>query len=136
MKLNLETIRSLLLYLESNLTVSEDEGFESIDYRQISSDTGISAPEVINTLFVLGEAHFITISADSGDDCFDELLVNRITYDGYQFLDAVRPKTIWQKLLKAGAIVGSYSLSVMNPVASQLLSAELLNAIGKLKDGV
>ncbi|MSS15568.1 DUF2513 domain-containing protein [Porcincola intestinalis] len=129
MKLNLETIRSLLLYLESNLTVSEDEGFESIDYRQISSDTGISAPEVINTLFVLDEAHFITISADSGDDSFNELLVNRITYDGYQFLETIRPEPVFKKIQRASSVVGSASIPALIETSVKIISSLLFQNV-------
>lgn len=96
MKLNLDTIRTLLLYLEKNLTVSED-GFEEIDYTQISEDTKTSIPETINTLVVLDEAGFIQTISNYGDDSIDELCVFRITYDGYQFLESVRPEPIFKK---------------------------------------
>lgn len=131
MKLNLNTIRTLLLYLEENLTVSED-GFEEIDYTQISEDTNIAIPETINTLKVLDEAGFIQTIGNYGDNSIDELSVFRITYDGYQFIDSIRPMPRWKKILKVIAIVGSSSLNVVSPIASQLLSSEISEAIGRL----
>lgn len=131
MKLNLDTIRTLLLYLEENLTVSED-GFEEIDYTQISEDTNIAIPETINTLKVLDEAGFIQTIGNYGDNSIDELSVFRITYDGYQFIDSIRPMPRWKKILKVIAIVGSSSLNVVSPIASQLLSSEISEAIGRL----
>ena len=131
MKLNLYTIRTLLLYLEENLTVSED-GFEEIDYTQISEDTNIAIPETINTLKVLDEAGFIQTIGNYGDNSIDELSVFRITYDGYQFIDSIRPMPRWKKILKVIAIVGSSSLNVVSPIASQLLSSEISEAIGRL----
>lgn len=124
MKLNLDTIRTLLLYLEENLTVSED-GFEEIDYTQISEDTKISIPETINTLKVLDEAGFIQTIGNYGDDSIDELCVFRITYDGYQFIDSIRPVPRWKKVLKILAIIGSSSLNLVSPIASQLIASEL-----------
>lgn len=131
MKLNLDTIRTLLLYLEENLTVSED-GFEEIDYTQISEDTNIAIPETINTLKVLDEAGFIQTIGNYGDNSIDELSVFRITYDGYQFIDSIRSMPRWKKILKVIAIVGSSSLNVVSPIASQLLSSEISEAIGRL----
>ncbi|MST81164.1 DUF2513 domain-containing protein [Bilifractor porci] len=131
MKLNLDTIRTLLLYLEENLTVSED-GFDEIDYTQISEDTNIAIPETINTLKVLDEAGFIQTIGNYGDNSIDELSVFRITYDGYQFIDSIRPMPRWKKILKVIAIVGSSSLNVVSPIASQLLSSEISEAIGRL----
>lgn len=131
MKLNLDTIRTLLLYLEENLIVSEN-GFEEIDYTQISEDTNIAIPETINTLKVLDEAGFIQTIGNYGDNSIDELSVFRITYDGYQFIDSIRPMPRWKKILKVIAIVGSSSLNVVSPIASQLLSSEISEAIGRL----
>ncbi|MCI6637390.1 MAG: DUF2513 domain-containing protein [Lachnospiraceae bacterium] len=124
MKLNLDTIRTLLLYLEENLAVSEN-GFEEIDYTQISEDTKISIPETINTLKVLDEAGFIQTIGNYGDDSIDELCVFRITYDGYQFIDSIRPVPRWKKVLKILAIIGSSSLNLVSPIASQLIASEL-----------
>ena len=124
MKLNLDTIRTLLLYLEENLAVSEN-GFEGIDYTQISEDTKISIPETINTLKVLDEAGFIQTIGNYGDDSIDELCVFRITYDGYQFIDSIRPVPRWKKVLKILAIIGSSSLNLVSPIASQLIASEL-----------
>lgn len=131
MKLNLDTIRTLLLYLEENLIVSEN-GFEEIDYTQISEDTNIAIPETINTLKVLDEAGFIQTIGNYGDNSIDELSVFRITYDGYQFIDSIRPMPRWKKILKVIAIVGSSLLNVVSPIASQLLSSEISEAIGIL----
>lgn len=124
MKLNLDTIRTLLLYLEENLAVSENR-FEEIDYTQISEDTKISIPETINTLKVLDEAGFIQTIGNYGDDSIDELCVFRITYDGYQFIDSIRPVPRWKKVLKILAIIGSSSLNLVSPIASQLIASEL-----------
>lgn len=124
MKLNLDMIRTLLLYLEENLAVSEN-GFEEIDYTQISEDTKVSIPETINTLKVLDEAGFIQTIGNYGDDSIDELCVFRITYDGYQFIDSIRPVPRWKKVLKILAIIGSSSLNLVSPIASQLIASEL-----------
>ena len=129
MKLNLDTIRTLLLYLEENLTVSED-GFEEIDYTQISEDTKISISETINTLVVLDEAGFIQTNYGYGNDSFDELSVFRITYDGYQFLESVRPEPIFKKVLNFSKTIGMTNLPLIAKTCISLSEAAVRSKLG------
>lgn len=129
MKLNLDTIRTLLLYLEENLTVSED-GFEEIDYTQISEDTNIAIPETINTLVVLDEAGFIQTNYEYGNDSFDELSVSRITYDGYQFLESVRPEPIFKKVLNLSKTIGMTNLPLIAKTCISLSEAAVRSKLG------
>ncbi len=129
MKLNLNTIRTLLLYLEENLTVSED-GFEEIDYTQISEDTNIAIPETINTLVVLDEAGFIQTNYEYGNDSFDELSVSRITYDGYQFLESVRPEPIFKKVLNLSKTIGMTNLPLIAKTCISLSEAAVRSKLG------
>lgn len=129
MKLNLDTIRTLLLYLEKNLTVSED-GFEEIDYTQISEDTKTSIPETINTLVVLDEAGFIQTISNYGDDSIDELCVFRITYDGYQFLESVRPEPIFKKVLNLSKTIGMTNLPLIAKTCISLSEAAVRSKLG------
>lgn len=129
MKLNLDTIRTLLLYLEENLTVSED-GFEEINYTQISEDTKISISETINTLVVLDEAGFIQTNYGYGNDSFDELSVSRITYDGYQFLESVRPEPIFKKVLNLSKTIGMTNLPLIAKACISLSEAAVRSKLG------
>lgn len=129
MKLNLDTIRTLLLYLEENLTVSED-GFEEIDYTQISEDTKVSISETINTLVVLDEAGFIQTNYVYGNDSFDELSVSRITYDGYQFLESIRPEPIFKKVLNLSKTIGMTNLPLIAKTCISLSEAAVRSKLG------
>lgn len=129
MKLNLDTIRTLLLYLEENLIVSEN-GFEEIDYTQISEDTNIAIPETINTLVVLDEAGFIQTNYEYGNDSFDELSVSRITYDGYQFLESVRPEPIFKKVLNLSKTIGMTNLPLIAKTCISLSEAAVRSKLG------
>lgn len=129
MKLNLDTIRTLLLYLEEKLTVSED-GFEEINYTQISEDTQISISETINTLVVLDEAGFIQTNYEYGNDSFDELSVSRITYDGYQFLESVRPEPIFKKVLNLSKTIGMTNLPLIAKTCISLSEAAVRSKLG------
>ena len=53
---------------------------------------------------------------------FEDWYIARITNDGYTFLDCVRPKSVWQKLLSLLQSTGTISLDVIKPIASEILT--------------
>lgn len=129
MRLNIDHVRSILLYLEENLDVSEDEGFIEIGYRDISSATKISRSEVINTLFVLNDAGFILSGCDFSAG-IEELDVTRLTYDGYQFLETIRPETVFQKTKNIAGKIGSFSFKTITEIATPLISSMISAQLG------
>lgn len=81
--------------------------------------------EIANTLLVLHEGGFIEASYLYTGTCISELLVSRITYNGYQLIENIRPESVWNKLKAAGIKVGSLSLSALSQVAVSLITSGL-----------
>lgn len=130
MKFNLDCARDVLFLLEDKLTISSDLEiswlfFEDIKSNLIKYDPG----EIANTLFVLEEAGFIIAKAIFGGDCITQFFVSRITYDGYQFIESIRPEPVWHKVKNISSKIGSFSVDVISQIAvgtlTSLISAQL-----------
>ena len=120
MKLNPNCIRDILLYLEENLELSSKLEYILIDVHTIADALSYPLPEVVNTLVVLNEAGFLYVSTDYAGNKIIMCDVVRLTYKGYQFLETIRPKTIWEKVIGICTKFGSFSLDFIARVATQI----------------
>lgn len=127
MKLNPDCIRDILLFLEENLSLTPTLGFQEIDYRTLSESLSYSKAEVVNTIITLDEAGFIKTISDYSCEGLEELDIYRITYDGYQFIETIRPETVWKKVRHVGTNIGSMSIDVITKIASSVIT-ELVKA--------
>ena len=123
MTLNPNCIRDILLFLEKELSLSEQLEFEPVDYQFMAAELSYEAAEIINTLLVLEDADFIEVASDYSSEGIEEFVVYRITYNGYQFLETIRPKTVWQKTTSVCSSIGSFSFNLLTQVATSLLTA-------------
>lgn len=123
MKLNPDCMRDILFYLEEHLTISEDLEFERISMYDLTQHLNYSIQEIANTLIVLDEAGYIIAARDYGSDRITELNVCRITYDGYQFIETIRPEPVWKKVKSTGKHIGSFSIDVITQIATNVLTS-------------
>lgn len=128
MKLQINCIRDVLLWLEENLIISDDLEENFFDVRKISEALNYSNGEMANTLISLGEAGFILCHRSDAEDRINSLLVYRITYSGYQFLESIRPESVYQKTLSVCKNVGSFSLDFVSKIAVNILT-QLINGL-------
>lgn len=122
MKLNPDCIRAVLFYLEENLSISSDLEINEISIFDLDRNLEYSINELANTLLVLDDAGFIVTARDDGGNCINELDVYRITYDGYQFIETIRPEPAWKKVKSVCGKIGSFSANVIIQVASNVLT--------------
>lgn len=123
MKLNPDCIRDTLFYLEDHLTISSELQLEEISIYDLSNDLNYSIQELANTLIILHEAGFIETLINSGNNRITLLDVYRITYDGYQFIETIRPDPVWKKVTSASKHIGSFSIDVIIQIATAVLSS-------------
>lgn len=121
MKFNPDCMRDVLLYLEENLTFSPDLDVQFISIRNLNKNLPYTIQEIANMVLVLDDAEFIDASRFDAGDQICELLVSRITYSGYQLIESIRPKPVWEKVLSVGKKVGSFSINVISQISSGVL---------------
>lgn len=119
MKLNSDCVREVLLTCEEvpiNSHTPLETFFSQKRLEKYSSD------EIAYSMKKLVEAGFIdfkTVRVWGGPD-FDGIFLD-ITWNGHQFLDAIRSDTVWAKTKeKISSTVGSTSLQVMGTLASTI----------------
>ena len=122
MKFNLDCTRDTLFLLEEKLTISPDLEISSLNLEEIASGlSNYGIGEVANTLIALTEAGFLAADVIYSEDSIEDILVSRITYNGYQFIECIRPESVWKKLKSTGGKVGALTVNVATQIASSLL---------------
>lgn len=128
MKFNLDCARDILFLLEEKLNITPDLEIVSVDLEEITSALfTYEAGGIANTLIVLSEAGFIFSENIFGDEIVADILVARITYNGYQFLESIRPEPVWQNVKAVGSKVGSFSVNAISQIATNVITS-LINA--------
>lgn len=122
MKLNPECIRDIMFYLEENLTMNSDLEINEISVFDLPEKLNYSIEEIANTLLILDDANFIVCYRNNGDDAIVALDIYRITYTGYQFLESIRPDSVWKKVQTISGNIGSFSLNVISQIATSVLT--------------
>lgn len=130
MKLNHDCMRDCLLYLESienvRVGIIEDEleiSLEPIFIGQLFADIkNWTNQDIFYALFNLKQGKYIDTSEGHSDNAYDNFCVNYITFQGHEFLDAIRDDVRWCGIKKGLGAVRNYSLSAINAIAEGLMS--------------
>lgn len=130
MKFNPDCMRDILFYLEENLTFSSDLESEPICVNELDKNLSYTIQEITNMLLIMNDAGFISVSKFGSNNRISELNVNRITYNGYQLIESIRPKPVWEKVLTIGQKVGSFSINVISQISSEVLTS-MINSLNK-----
>lgn len=132
MVLNLKCIRDTLLTLERCLVLNDELEFvgQNLDELRKSGELlQYSRSDLAYTLVLLTEADFIESYIDYADDVIEELTVIRLTYKGHQFLDSIRPDSLWKKIYSISEVTGLKSLSTVMQIADILLPEAIKSAL-------
>lgn len=122
MKFNPDCMRDILFYLEENLAFSDDLEPKYVSIQGLSENLPYTIQEIANMILIMDDAGFISASKFVSNNKIQELIVNRITYGGYQIIESIRPQTVWKKVKSVGRNVGSFSISVISQIASGVLT--------------
>lgn len=121
MRLNNECIRDLLLYLEENLDNENDIDLVNFTFKKYTNE------DIIYTAQKLIEAHYINARSAYGSNTIYYFPVSSITYNGHQFLDTIRPQTVWEKTIEKSKVLGDTSISILSQIAVQVATAMITN---------
>lgn len=141
MKLNIECIREVLLYLENNLSY-EDEPC-SYEHSTITMTTviddiaaqgGFDKNQLAYAIEKMCEVHII--EADIQEGAHHNILscsIYDISFYGHQFLENIRPESVWEKTKNIAASIGNHSLKFIEDTAQRCAvtaTAALINNFG------
>ena len=126
MKLNPDCIRDILLEvekLELNRTYSFDELCENLSNHS-RDDIQYTCVKLIEANYLIG----FTVTA-MGMSIPMVVEISDLTYSGHEFLNTVRPKSVWEKTKSAVESIGGASLPVILDAAKDLSVSLLLSKL-------
>ena len=125
MKLDINCVRSVLLELESL------PSGRFTYYHFPESVKSYGDDNVYYCLAKLVEANYVNgnfYRSEAGTilqcEVFD------MTFAGHQFLETIRPKSVWQKVLPVVENVGSFSIQTITEVATSVISQAIAVQLG------
>ena len=124
MKLDLNCIRDTLLTLEDWLVLNDNLEFIPQSLAEISQSSRMlkySQPQIAYTIVILNEADFIKASIRSASGGIYSISVIRLTYQGHQFLDSIRPEDTWNKIHDICDKTGLKSIATIMEISDLLL---------------
>lgn len=124
MKLNPDCIRDVLLYLESELEVDlENHNFTTISLKQINKhfENIYMEEDIWYTVYNLREMRYISGNlGDAGRKLMMFCEIDNITPYGHQFLNTIRPRSIWDATKSGASKIGVTSLSALSTIAMEI----------------
>lgn len=124
MKLNYDCIRDILLYLEENLELNNSIYSENIELNYSSEDIQYS----ILKLEEIGYINARIVKADGFQ--IITAIIKDITFYGHEFLNTVRPKTVWENTREISGKLGVKSISALSQIASQIVTQLISKQMG------
>jgi hypothetical protein len=120
LKRDMDLIRQIMLHLESFPD-------PDLNLTEVSLD-GYADQIVLGHLILLQEAGFISMNVErflGGEP--PQIWVHRITWEGHEFLEAVRSETIWAKSTK---VITSAGIGLAWPLLQAVLRAKAAEHLG------
>lgn len=132
MKLNYDCVRDALLFIESIDYINESESgiieFEEVDISCLYTNLPeYKHEDIYYALFNLEQAGLINASSLDADSGVCDYVVNYITYSGHEFLEHIKPTTIWESTKSTLSKVGAISIDIITQVASNVLTNLLIS---------
>ena len=124
MKLNYDCIRDVLLYLEENLELNNSIYSEHINLNYSSEDIQYS----VLKLEEIGYINARIVKADGFQ--MITAIINDITFYGHEFLNTVRPKTVWENTKEISGTLGVKSISALSQIAAQIVTQLISKQMG------
>ena len=85
--------------------------------------------EVTEHLFLLLDAGFID-GVDTSHMGGRELIVRRMTFAGYDFLDSIRDEEIWKKTKVGAGAAGGFTVELLKDLAKGLIKQQIKKHTG------
>lgn len=129
MKLDMNVVRNLLIWLEDNLDLSYTDNvawFSCLSYEDAANDLDIAPEIIMYTSVRLEEAGFIEAVIDGPDGGLSVCEYITLTYSGHDYLNSIKDNSIWKKISsKLGNEVPAATFEVLKNIGQALLEQKL-----------
>ena len=130
MQLNPDCVRDILLYLEEKLTILDGNKFSKVELKDIyeAFENTYSKEDIFYSVYNLHQIRFIEGRIENVTNqkmFFCE--IENISWNGHQFLNTVRPKSIWDATKTKAKQIGGMSLQTLSTIAVSIMQAVATN---------
>jgi len=127
-KLDLDCIRDVLLFVEANQRFNSSGLLRPITLEKLVNGLPVYDPDlVLYTCQKLDEGGYLVFSAHYASDSLYDAWVSEITFQGHEFLETIRPESVYKKTKSIILKVGGFTLDFVKDIATKVL-AEVINA--------
>lgn len=133
MTLNYDCIRDVLLYLEDTLEYTDNQiamTHTRLTINSIANElSSYSKEDVQYTIEKLYEARYIRIVNIIHDKngYMTSGYIDDITWEGFNFLNNIREKSIWEATKEGAKKVGAISISAISTISLEIVKAVVTN---------
>lgn len=129
MQINIDCLRDILIYCEENIDYNYDiddrPSLTGVSLYQLCHSNLINKyerKEIMYSIMKLEEIHFIIISDRFPSDrsIIERCTIAEITYRGHQFLDTIKPESIWEKTKGVVKNIGNHTLNFIEGTAHDI----------------
>ena len=131
MKLNIDCIRDVLLAVEEYCTFRpvfrKDTNVlyfhcDSLNQQELFAKLpGHTAEDITYTVLILHEAGYITVDISQTSNIINRFTVQRLTYQGHEFLDTIRPDERFVQIKQYAVSIGAECLGTFMKLGTGLL---------------
>lgn len=131
MKINLDCVRDVLIYLEENQAYDKDMILEEIEIETLYGDLDQHRNEdILYSCRMLNEAGLIKFYTFGSDDSLYYAHIESITYKGHEFLESIKPVPVFEKVKTIAKQIGTKSLKGITQIAGNALTAYISSKLG------
>lgn len=143
MKLNPDCIRDVLIYLEDNLVYELDKTNDvrhlpiplSTIVDELKDSKKRTVDDIKYSIEKLVEIEYITnCNIIKGKNSTINYSISDITYEGHQFLNTIRPQSVWDATKKCASKLGLSSIHALSSIAMKIVDTVITdpNIINKI----
>ena len=119
MKLDTDLIRKVLLWCEDKLPDKE----RSYQASEIEIK-GYTSDQILYHVALLVDGEYLKV-IDASAGSYKDYFIERLTYDGAQFLEIIKSNTVWKKFKEKAKELGLPTVQVILPILVDLLKKQL-----------
>lgn len=123
MKLNYDCIRDILLVIEETTTYNQDFTLSN-HQEELSKYTLEELQYHLRQCDLAGFLHKYQYNMDGDVSVID------LSFQGHEFLNTVRPKTVWENTKTICSKLGITTVSSLSQIASQIISQIISKQLG------
>lgn len=119
MKLDIECVRDVLIYIEENLEYNSTLTLSSI-YDELAPR--YQKNQIDYTCIKLLEGNYMNLITKNVEGKVLPLAVSSLTFDGHQFLEKIRNPKVWNPTKRFAKNLGSISIQTLSQISSDIIA--------------